>query len=257
MMQNLFDSHAHYDDKQFDSDRMERLASLPEKGVRYILNAASDLATAEQGIRLARAFAFAYCAVGVHPHEAKDAPEDLEQQLKALIQAEPKVRAVGEIGLDYHYDFSPRERQQEVFERQLALAKELAMPVIVHDREAHADTLRLLRQYRPQGIVHCFSGSAEMAQELVEMGFYIGFTGVVTFKNAKKPLEAAAAVPLERLLIETDCPYMAPEPFRGKRCDSSMLPGVVRALAAVKGVSPQELADITCKNACAVYRIAD
>lgn len=254
-MHNIFDSHAHYDDRQFDPDRGSVLSSLPEAGVRFVMNAASNLASAADGIALARRHNFVYCSAGIHPHEAKDAPAGLEERLRALVRGEEKVRAVGEIGLDYHYDFSPREIQLEVFERQLALAKELDLPVIVHDREAHADTLRLLRKHRPRGIVHCFSGSAEMARELVEMGLYIGFTGAVTFKNARRPLEAAAAVPPERLLIETDCPYMAPEPFRGRRCDSSMLPRVATALAAVKGLAPQELANRTCRNACAVFNI--
>jgi len=254
-MENIFDSHAHYDNEQFDADREELLAALPGRGVGYIMNAACDLATSEFGVGLTERHGHVYCSVGVHPHEAKDAPEDLEARLGLLVRENPKVRALGEMGLDFHYDFSPRERQREVFRRQLALAKELELPVIIHDREAHGETMELIRELRPRGIVHCYSGSAEMARELVRLGLYIGFTGVVTFKNARKVLEAAAAVPLERLLIETDCPYMAPEPYRGKRCDSSMLPGVARVLAEVKGVEPQLLAEATYRNACAVYGI--
>lgn len=254
-MTNIFDSHAHYDSEQFSGDRDALLASLPAVGVRFVMNAASDLASARESIRLAERHAFVYAAAGVHPHEAKDAPPALEEQL-TLLAKHPKVCAIGEIGLDFHYDYSPKEKQREVFRRQLALAKELDMPVIIHDREAHGETLALLKEYRPKGIVHCFSGSAEMARELVALGLYLGFTGVVTFKNAKKALEAAAATPMDKLLIETDCPYMAPEPFRGKRCDSSMLPGVVTALAALKGVPPQEMASQTCENACRVYGIS-
>lgn len=253
-MQNIFDSHAHYDDSRFHSDRSQLLASLPGKGVRYVMNAACNLKSAWEGIALAERFEFLYGSAGIHPHDAKDAPDDLEARIRELA-LHPKVSAVGEIGLDYHYDFSPREKQREVFERQLAVAKELDMPVIVHDREAHGDTMALLRQYRPKGIVHCYSGSAEMAKELVGMGMYIGFTGVVTFKNARKVLEAAAAVPLNRLLVETDCPYMAPEPFRGKRCDSSMIACIAEALADVKGIGAQLLLDATCENACRVYDI--
>lgn len=253
-MRNIFDSHAHYDDKRFDGDRDAVLSALPTSGVRYVMNAASDLASAETGVALADRYDFMYCSVGVHPHEAKEAPADLEARLRRLA-AQPKALAIGEIGLDYHYDFSPRDIQRDVFRRQLALALALDLPVIVHDREAHRDIMDLLRELRPRGVVHCFSGSAEMAKEIVELGMYVGFTGAVTFKNARKPLEAAAAVPLHRLLIETDCPYMAPEPYRGKRCDSSMLDRVAGALADVKGISPQELADAACRNACDVYGI--
>ena len=254
-LQNIFDSHAHYDDERFDGDRDALLESLPARGVRYIMNAASDLESARTGIALAERYAYVYASAGVHPHEAAKAPDDLAQQLVQLSRSE-KVRAIGEIGLDYHYDFSPREKQLEVFELQLQTANELSLPVIIHDREAHADTLRLLQTYRPRGIVHCFSGSAEMARELIKLGLYIGFTGVVTFKNARRVLEAAQAVPLERMLIETDCPYMAPEPLRGKRCDSSMLVHTAARLAQLKDMDVQTLADITCKNAKTVYAIS-
>lgn len=256
MYQNIFDSHAHYDDPKFREDRHEVLQGLPGQGVRYVVNAASDLPAARLGLELAWQYPFIYCAAGVHPHEAKDAPGDLCAQLEALAK-EGKVVAVGEIGLDYHYDFSPREVQQRVFEEQLRIAAELELPVIVHDREAHGDTMRLLRKYRPKGIVHCFSGSAEMAKEIAALGMYIGFTGAVTFKNARRALEAAAAVPDDRLLVETDCPYMAPEPFRGRRCDSSMIPRIAEVLARIRGMSTQTLLDLTCRNACAVYGVAE
>lgn len=254
MPQNIFDSHAHYDDERFDRDRDELLASLPGQGVRYVLNAASNLMSARSGIGLAERHPFLYCAVGVHPHDAKDAPGDLERQLREMAR-HPTVKAVGEMGLDYHYDFSPREKQREVFERQLVLAAELELPVVVHDREAHRDTLELLRKYRPRGVVHCFSGSAEMAAEVVGLGMYLGFTGAVTFRGARKPLEAVAAVPLDRLLVETDCPYMAPEPYRGKRCDSSLIPHTASVIAGRKGVSVQALLDRTCENAMRLFGI--
>lgn len=255
-MHNIFDSHAHYDDGRFDPDRHELLAGMPAKGVRLIMNAAADLASAEAGIALAERWPFIVCSAGVHPHEAKDAPDDLRERIAALAK-HPKVKAVGEIGLDYHYDFSPREKQLEVFEAQLQAALELDLPVIVHDREAHADTLRLLAKYKPRGVVHCFSGSAEMARELVRLGFYIGFTGVVTFPNARKTLEAARAVPIDRLLVETDCPYMAPVPFRGSRCDSSMIAHTAAALAREKDMDVQELLDRTCRNAMALYGVEE
>lgn len=253
-MQNIFDSHAHYDDKRFDIDRDAVLAGLPEQGVRGIMNAACNIRSAIAGIELATRYDFVYASAGVHPHDAKDAPLDLPKQLEELVK-HPKVLAIGEIGLDYHYDFSPRDIQISVFELQLKTALELDLPVIVHDREAHADTMRLLKRYKPRGIVHCYSGSAEMARDLLELGLYIGFTGVVTFKNARKTLEAVAAVPVDRLLVETDCPYMAPEPYRGKRCDSSMIAYTASIISNVKGIGTQELLDITRTNACAVYGI--
>jgi TatD DNase family protein len=255
-MNNIFDSHAHYDDEQFNPDRDELLTSLPGQGIAYVMNAASDLPSAEASIALAECHPFIWCAVGVHPHAAKDAPDDLEAQLTAMAK-HPKVKAIGEIGLDYHYDFSPREKQLEVFRRQLILANELDLPVIIHDREAHADTMELLHELRPKGVVHCYSGSAEMAKELVKLGLYLGFTGAVTFKNARRAKEAVAVIPLDRLLIETDCPYMAPEPHRGRRCDSSLIPNTAAVMAAIKGIEPQALADIMCENACRLYGIAE
>jgi TatD DNase family protein len=254
-MNNIFDSHAHYDAKQFDGDRDELLACLPSRGVRLVMSAADNLASARRALALAGRHDYIFCSAGIHPHDAKNAPADMEAQIRGIVKSSPKVRAVGECGLDYHYDFSPREIQLEVFERQLILAAELCLPVIIHDREAHADTLRLLRKHKPRGVMHCYSGSAETVTELLKFGLYIGFTGVVTFPNARKVKDAAAAVPLDRLLVETDCPYMAPVPFRGKRCDSSMLPHTISALADIHGLDSQELVDITFKNACDVFGI--
>ena len=254
MEAGIFDSHAHYDNNRFDADRGELLDSLPQKGVARVLNAASDLQSSLTGLALCERYDYFYCAVGVHPHEAAEAPGDYLEQLREL-SAHPKVRAIGEIGLDYHYDFSPRDVQRRFFEEQLLLAAELSLPVVVHDREAHGDTLELLRKHRPRGVVHCFSGSAEMAREVAALGMYVGFTGAVTFQNARKPLEAAAAVPADRLLIETDCPYMAPVPLRGRRCDSSMIPHTAQALAGVRGISPQEVIDLTAANARCLFSV--
>lgn len=251
---NIFDSHAHYDDSRFDGDRESVLAQLPQKGVCGVMNSASDLKSSQAGLELSRKYPYIWFSAGVHPHEAQNAEGDYLIKLESLLK-QPKCVALGEIGLDYYYDLSPRDVQRMVFKQQLELAVELNVPVVVHDREAHGETLELLRKYRPRGVVHCFSGSAEMASELVKLGMYIGFTGVVTFKNAKKPLEAAAVVPDDRLLIETDCPYMAPEPNRGKRCDSSMLIYTAQALAQARGAQPQHIFDITFRNAKNLYEI--
>ena len=256
-MENIFDSHAHYDDRKFDPDRAEVIAALPSQGIRAVMNPGCDLFSSQKAISFAETYPYFYAAVGFHPEFAgKMTQKDLESV--ASLAGHSKVMAIGEIGLDYHYDDAcPREIQREVFAQQLALAKELSLPVIVHDREAHGDTLDLLRKYRPEGIVHCYSGSPEMVEEIVKLGMYIGFTGVVTFKNASKTLRAAAAVPLDRLLVETDAPYMAPEPCRGRRCDSSLLEYTIGALAKVKEMDPQQLADLTFANACRVYHIPD
>ncbi len=256
MYQNIFDTHAHYDDQRFDEDRHVLLSSLPASGVRLVLNAACDMASCVSSMDLARRYPFVYASVGVHPHAAQEVfgtASYLEQL--ASWSKDSKVRAIGEIGLDYHYDFSPREKQKAVFAQQLQLAKDLDLPVIIHSREALADTLELLKHYRPKGIVHCYTGSAEMVPEFLRLGLYIGFTGSVTFKNANKILKAAAAVPLERLLVETDCPYMSPEPFRGKRNDSSHLPWIGEKLAALHQIDPQSLFDLTFLNGCQVYGV--
>lgn len=259
-MQNIFDSHAHYDDPRFDEDRDALLSSMASRGVRAIMNVGNTTHANIAGIELAKKYPFIYCSIGIHPDQAAEiAAQNSKDYLDVMAQqlSYEKAMALGEIGLDYYYDdASPRDVQKKIFEQQLALAKDLQVPVIIHNRDAHANTLELLKKYRPQGIMHCFSGSAEIAKEVIKLGMYIGFTGVITFKNARRAIEAAAEIPLNRLLIETDCPYMAPTPFRGSRCDSTMLTQTVAKLAEIKGISPQELADQTCENACAVYRIS-
>ena len=252
MNKNIFDSHAHYDSEAFDADRKELLNALPEQGVCGIINCASDMASSLTSLELADEFNFVYAACGVHPHEAEGCKDGYISVLKKLC-GEEKCVAVGEIGLDYHYDFSPREIQKAVFEQQLILAKELDLPVIIHDREAHEDTMNLLKKYRPKGVVHCFSGSAEMAKEVVKLGMYIGLGGAVTFKNARKPREVAEIVPEDRLLIETDCPYMTPVPFRGQRCDSSFIPHTAEVLAQARGVTSDEILNLTRKNANTLF----
>ncbi len=252
----LFDTHAHYDDAQFDPDREELLAALPENGVGLVVNPGCDLPTSQKALALAERFPHVYAAVGYHPENCGPyVPEDLDT-LRSLA-AHPKAVAIGEIGLDYYWEENPpRKFQQQVFRAQLRLAEELDLPVIVHDREAHGDSLSIIREFpNLRGVFHCFSGSAEMAKELVKLGWMISFTGVLTYKNARKALEAADAVPLEHLMIETDSPYMAPVPNRGKRNDSRNVSFICQKLAEVKGVSPEDCARITMENGKRFFRI--
>lgn len=253
-MENIFDTHAHYDDGRFDEDRKDALIAVNQSGVSLIINCGCDVKSSKRTLELCDEFDFIYGAVGIHPHEAEEAQADAIAQIKNLA-AHTKAVAIGEIGLDYHYDFSPRDIQKDIFEKQLILAKELDLPVIVHDRESHQDTLDLLTKYKPKGVVHCFSGSAEMAREVVKLGMYIGLGGAITFKNAKKPVEVAQSIPLDRLLLETDAPYMSPVPFRGKRNDSSLIPYTAAKIAEVRGMDAQEIINITTQNGKTLFGI--
>ncbi len=255
MYRNIFDTHSHYADSAFDGDRDELLAALPDKGVRFAALAGSSMQDSAENVALAQKYGYIYAAVGVHPESVDETPSDYREKLTELVKSSEKVRAIGEIGLDYHYENYDRDKQILFFRQQLELARELSLPVIVHSRNASEDTLDILKEYRPAGVVHCFSGSAEVAREVIKLGMYIGFTGVLTFKNAKKALRALEAVPLDRLLLETDCPYMAPEPLRGRRCDSSMICYTAEKAAQIKGISTQELLDITCRNGMDFYHI--
>lgn len=255
MYRNIFDTHSHYADSAFDGDRDELLAALPDKGVRFAALAGSSMQDSAENVALAQKYGYIYAAVGVHPESVDETPSDYREKLTELVKSSEKVRAIGEIGLDYHYENYDRDKQILFFRQQLELARELSLPVIVHSRNASEDTLDILKEYRPAGVVHCFSGSAEVAREVIKLGMYIGFTGVLTFKNAKKALRALEAVPLDRLLLETDCPYMSPEPLRGRRCDSSMICYTAEKAAQIKGVSTQELLDITCRNGMDFYHI--
>lgn len=255
MYRNIFDTHSHYADSAFDGDRDELLAALPDKGVRFAALAGSSMQDSAENVALAQKYGYIYAAVGVHPESVDETPSDYREKLTELVKSSEKVRAIGEIGLDYHYENYDRDKQILFFRQQLELASELSLPVVVHSRNASDDTLDILKEYRPAGVVHCFSGSAEVAREVIKLGMYIGFTGVLTFKNAKKALRALEAVPLDRLLLETDCPYMAPEPLRGRRCDSSMICYTAEKAAQIKGVSTQELLDITCRNGMDFYHI--
>lgn len=252
----LFDTHAHFDDEQFDADRDEVLKSLKSYGVGNIVNIGSSMKTSRTSVALAEKYDFVYAAVGVHPSETGELCEADIDELKRLA-ANPKVRAIGEIGLDYHYpdDVEP-SIQKKWFVRQLELAKELNMPVVIHDRESKGECLEILKEHKiSNGVVHCFSGSAETAREILKLGMMISFTGVLTFKNAKKAIAACAAVPLDRLMIETDCPYMSPEPHRGRRNFSGYVEFVARKMAEIKGVSYDELVNITERNAKRFYGI--
>lgn len=253
-MHNIFDSHAHYDDDAFNQDRIDVLKSLPQKGVCGIINNAINFETADISIELADRFDFVFAAVGIYPHETLNLPPDYIDRLTKLLKHK-KVVAIGEIGLDYHYDFSPRDVQRRVFEEQLKLAVELNMPVVVHDREAHADTLSLLKKYKPRGVIHCFSGSVEMANEIIKIGMSIGLGGAVTFKNAKHSVQVAKTIPIENILLETDAPYMTPVPFRGKRCDSSHIAYTADKIAEIREMDTQELINITCNNAKRLFGI--
>ena len=254
MYENIFDTHAHYDDERFEEDRDEFLSSLPSLGVINVINCGCDLESSKKSIDLCNKFEYFYCAVGIHPSNITDNSYDELNAIKKLYSYE-KCVAIGEIGLEYHFDFVPKDVQLDIFEKQLILSKELDLPVIVHDREAHEDTMTLLKKYQPKGVVHCFSGSAEMAKEVLKLGMYIGLGGAVTFKNARKPLEVAEMLPLDRLLLETDCPYMTPVPFRGKRNSSDLIMYTAEKLAEVKAMDTQELINIANKNAKTLFEI--
>lgn len=252
----LFDTHAHMDDRAFDEDREALLSRLPEEGIGLLMNPGCSLDSSRAACALARKYDYIYAAVGSHPDAAAEVCPEVLEQYRVLIRENPKVKAIGEIGLDYHYEDIPREIQKEAFRAQMALAAEEDLPVIVHEREAHGDGMAIVREFPTvAGVFHCYSGSLEMARELVSLGWYIGFTGVLTFKNARKALEVAAALPLERIVLETDCPYMAPEPFRGKRNDPGKLYRMAQALAALRGLSEEEVQRVTLENGRRLYRI--
>ena len=252
----LFDTHAHLDDQAFDQDRRELIAQLPQAGIGLVMNPGCSLASSRNAAALAREYDFLYAAVGSHPDAADEVTPQVLDAYRQLCRDNPKVLAIGEIGLDYHYEDIPRQRQLAAFRDQMALAQELGLPVIVHEREAHADGMAVVEEF-PQvtGVFHCYSGSAEMAQWLVSRGWYIGFTGVLTFKNARKAVEVAQQLPLDRIVLETDCPYMSPEPYRGKRNDPSRLPFMAQKLAQLRGLSAEEVAAITTENGRRLYRL--
>ncbi len=252
----LFDTHAHMDDEAFDPDREELLSSLPEQGIGLLMNPGCSLASSRNASRLSQAYDYIYAAVGSHPDAADEVDEGVLEEYRRLRAENPKIKAIGEIGLDYHYEDIPRQIQQKAFRMQLSLARELDLPVIVHEREAHEDGMKIVEEFpEVTGVFHCYSGSAEMAKWLIKRGWYIGFTGVLTFKNARKAIEVASQIPLDRIVLETDCPYMAPEPFRGRRNDPGKLCRMAEKLAQLRGLTVEEIQAITMENGKRLYRI--
>lgn len=254
MYTNIFDTHAHYDDEAFDDDRESLVLSLKDRGVVGIVSCGCDIASTVANQNLSHSFDDFYFAAGFHPENLEDfSVEDLEKLEPFFV--DEKCVAVGEIGLDYHWMNSTKEKQRELFVAQIELAKAKGLPVIVHDREAHGDTLDILKATKPSGVLHCFSGSVEMAREVIKLGMFLGFNGVATFKNARKIPEVIREIPLDRIVLETDCPYLAPEPHRGKRNDSSFIPFIAQRIGEIIGISAQEVLDVTNKNARALYNL--
>lgn len=250
----IFDSHAHYDDEAFDADRDDVIDKIKKAGVGRVLNCGSSYEGLVKSVELAARYDFIYAAVGMHPEfagEVKDKIKDIEKLLKSK-----KVMALGEIGLDYHYEGYDRETQIDAFRRQMDLAQRLDVPVVIHSRDAFSDTLDVLNEFKGvRGAMHCYSGSAEYAKEILKLGYYLGFTGVVTFKNARKTVETVGMMPIEKILVETDCPYMTPVPHRGQRNDSSYLLYTIKKISEIRGLSYDEVCDITYKNACRLYQV--
>ena len=251
----IFETHAHLNDPAFDEDRESLILGWPETGIEAVMNVGCCLESSHDCIALAEKYPFVYASVGSHPDSADEVNEEVIEKYRQMA-SHPKVLAIGEIGLDYYYETIPREIQQKAFRMQMELAKELDMPVIVHERNAHDDGMRIVKEFPTvKGVFHCYSGSAEMARQLVNMGWYIGFTGVLTFKNARKAVETAESIPLDRIVLETDCPFMAPEPFRGKRNDPGYLYRMAERLAEIRGISVEEVHAVTTDNAKKLYRL--
>ncbi len=259
MLENIFDSHCHYDDRKFDENRDEVLSNLKSKGVVGIIHAGTSLESCEFGINQAKKYDFAYTSIGIHPSDVNTLGDNLQGDKYIEIMREmakyEKVVAVGEIGLDYYWTKDNKELQKQVFEKQLILAKDLDLPVIIHSREATKDCLDMLKKYKPRGVVHCYSSSKETAKELLNLGLHISFTGVLTFPNAKKAVEALEIIPLEKLLLETDAPYMAPVPNRGKICTSDMIALLAVKIGELKGEDPQKIINICTENTKKLFNI--
>ena len=256
-MSLIFDTHAHYDDSAFDTDREELLKLLPQRDIFAVINVGADLDSSAKSVQFAKKYSYIYAGIGVHPQNVNETLKDnFISGLEALLENK-KVVGIGEIGLDYHYNSENKDTQKQVFEDQIKLAMKHNLPVMVHDWDAHGDTLEIIKKYRPNGVVHCFSGSVEMAKEVVKLGMSIGIGGVLTFKNAKALPEVARAIPLESILLETDAPYLAPVPFRGKRCDSSFIKFTAEKLAEMKGISTEKVLITTKNNAMRLFKVGE
>ncbi|HHQ4188345.1 TPA: TatD family hydrolase [Clostridium perfringens] len=256
MKYKIFDTHAHYDSDSFDEDRENVIKELKENGVIGVLNCGSDLYGLRKSVELAKEFDMFYAAVGIHPENADEFNEDVVKEIKEFVKNE-KVKAIGEIGLDYYWEENPpREVQKEVFRTQMKLADELNLPVVIHDRDAHKDTLEIMKEFpHVIGVVHCFSGSVEFAKECIKLGYYIGFTGVLTFKNAKKLVDVCREIPAERMLVETDCPFTAPVPFRGKRNKSDYIEYIIDKMSEIRGISGEEMNEVLLNNKKRLFKI--
>lgn len=255
MLDGIFDSHAHYDDAAFDRDRDEVIQKIFTSGVQWVLNCGAEVLTSRNSMELSHRYPQIYFAAGIHPEHANEAGED-DLKIIEQLAGDKKCAAIGEIGLDYHYPGFDKAKQKELFIKQFELAQKLGKPAVVHSRDATADMVEVLDAYKGAAVLHCFSESPEIAKIFLKQGFYLGFGGVVTFQNARRAVESAAVCPLDRMLIETDCPYMAPTPYRGKRNDSSLLPLVAEKLAQIKGVTPEEIIKITAQNAKTFFKIS-
>lgn len=255
-MTSIFDTHAHYDDSAFDTDRDDLLSSLPKKGVCGVINCGVDIASSKQSLSFSKKYPFFYAAVGYHPENLPDDGLFDRKSLESFLENEKTV-AIGEIGLDYHWRTDNIDLQKHFFAEQMKLANEHSLPVIIHSRDAAADTLDLVRQYNPTGVLHCFSGSLEIAKEYLKLGMYLGFGGAITFKNAKRAREILKEVPIDRILLETDCPYMAPEPFRGKRNHSGLILHIAEVIADIKGISTEQVCNITTQSAINFFGLSE
>ncbi|HWI55218.1 MAG TPA: TatD family hydrolase [Desulfobacteria bacterium] len=253
----FFDSHAHLDDLKYDEDRHEMLMRAKDSGISYVVNVGCDVQSSRRSVALSEKYGFVYAAVGIHPHDAAEEGDRGLEEIREL-SLHPKVVAIGEMGLDYYRDLSPRDVQQEMFRKQVRLAIELNKPIIVHDRDAHGDVMKILKEEeaeKARGVLHCFSGSLEMARECLEMGFYISIAGPVTFNNSRRLQEVAKAIPVDRLLIETDAPYLTPEPNRGKRNESAFVVHVARKISELKSLPVEDIAAATTTNAKRLFGI--
>ncbi len=254
MYKNIFDSHTHYTDKAFDNDRTELLDSFKESGICGVINCGTDLKSSEESSKLSEKYGFMYFACGIHPEEVDGLQKNYLKELKTL-SLNQKCIAIGEIGLDYYWRQDNKELQKKIFVEQIKLANTLDLPIIVHSREASGDTLEILKQYKPKGVLHCFSGSAQTAKDVIKLGMYIGLGGAVTFKNARKAIEVIEILPLEKLLLETDCPYMAPVPMRGKRNNSAYIPYVAEKIAEIKVLDTQQVINAATENTFKLFNI--